>query len=132
MTEHAGRLEEVARQLRTALETADLSALSDLLDPDVRWGPPGDPSPPCQTREQVIAWYRRGRESGARAGVSEVVVLGNRVLVGLVVVGTRSAAESGGQAARWQVLTVRDGLAVDIVGFDQRTEAIAHAGAAAE
>jgi hypothetical protein len=64
--------------------------------------------------------------------VSEVVVLGNRVLVGLVVVGTRSAAESGGQAARWQVLTVRDGLAVDIVGFDQRTEAIAHAGAAAE
>ena len=35
----------VARQVRTALESADLTTFSDLLDPNVRWGPPGDESP---------------------------------------------------------------------------------------
>ena len=132
MTEHPESVEAVAHQVRAALETADLSALSDVLDPNVRWGPPGDPSPPCQTREQVIAWYSRAKESGATAQVSEIVVLGNRILVGLAVTGTRSAAQSGGQAARWQLLTVRAGLVVDIVGFDQRSETVAHAEVADE
>jgi hypothetical protein len=80
----------------------------------------------------VIAWYSRAKESGATAQVSEIVVLGNRILVGLAVTGTRSAAQSGGQAARWQLLTVRAGLVVDIVGFDQRSETVAHAEVADE
>jgi hypothetical protein len=73
----------------------------------------------------VLAWYSRGRELGARAQVSEVAVVGDRILVGLVVAGTQPARERGGQATRWQVLTVSGGRICDIVGFDERSEAAA-------
>jgi ketosteroid isomerase-like protein len=120
--------ETVARQVRTALESADLSAFGDLLDPDVRWGAPDAKVPSCQNRAQVLAWYKRGREAGTRATVSEVTVLGDRLVVGLAVGGTRGAQERGGVALRWQVLTVKGGRIVDIVGFDDRSEAVARAG----
>jgi hypothetical protein len=64
MAEQSEAAESVAQRLRIALEAADPSAFGDLLDPNVRWGPPGDPSPPCQNRAQVLSWYRRGREAG--------------------------------------------------------------------
>jgi ketosteroid isomerase-like protein len=132
MSEEAESMERVARQVRIALETADLSAFGDILDPNVRWGAPGDPSPPCQSREQVVSWYQRGEDVGARARVSETTVFGDRILFGLVVAGTRAARERGGKATRWQVLTVKDGRVVDIVGFEQRSGAVAHAAVPAE
>jgi hypothetical protein len=59
--------------------------------------------------------------------VVETVVLGDRILVGLMVVRNQGAANSGGEAERWQVLTARGGRVVDIVGFEERSEAVAHA-----
>jgi ketosteroid isomerase-like protein len=120
--------ERIARQVSAALAAADLAAFSELLDPDVRWGPPGDPAPPCQSRHQVPAWSRRGREAGVRARVSETVVRGDQILIGLKVAGNRAADARSGEAERWQVLTVRGGRVVDIVGFDERGEAAARAG----
>jgi len=128
MLEQHETMERLGQQVKSALEAADLEAYADLLDPNVHWGPPDSPSPPCQNREQVLSWYRHGRDSGARAHVSEVSVLGNRLLVGLKVAGTEEANERGGIATRWQILTVRDGRVVDIVGFETRGEAVAHAG----
>lgn len=127
MPEQLEATERLAQQVRIALEAADLAAFSDLLDPDVSWGPPGDPSPSCQNRDQVLSWYRRGRQAGVRARVSEIAVLRDRILVGLMVTGSQ-AAEMGGEAERWQVLTVRGGRVVGIVGFDDRSEAAAQAG----
>ena len=136
-------MESLARQVGTALSSADLSAFSDLLDPDVRWGAPGARSPACKNRDQVLTWYRRGRDSGTRAEVTETVVHGDKILVGLRVRGPRAAdAPDGsvgsvgsvgpdGAVPRWQVLTVAGGRIVDIVGFDDRSEAVARAGATA-
>jgi ketosteroid isomerase-like protein len=120
--------ERIARQVRIAYEAADLSAFSDLLDPNVRWGAPDDPSPSCHNRKQVLAWYQRARESGLRAHVSEVVTYRDRVIVGLTVAGRPAAREAGGEAERWQVLTIRGGRIVDIVAFNERSEAVARAG----
>ncbi len=117
----------IADQLRVALGPADLSEFAHLLDPEVRWGSPGDPSPSCQSRQQVLAWYERGRDSGMRARVADLEILGDRILVKLVLTGTDDARERGGRAIRWQVYTVRDGRIVDIVGFDQRGEATDYA-----
>jgi ketosteroid isomerase-like protein len=128
MSEQREALESIARQVGTALEAADLSAFSDLLDPDVHWGAPDDPSPSCQNRKQVLAWYERGRASGTRARVVEVVVGDDRILVGLTVVSNEAATDPGGEVDRWQVLTVRAGRIVDIVGFDDRNEAFSRAG----
>lgn len=127
MPETSESMEHVAMQVKIALQAANLSEFSDLLDPNVRWGPPGDQSPPCTNREQVLDWYRHGKDSGANAHVSEVTVLGDRLLVELVVAGTRAARKRSGKALRWQVLTVRDGRVVEIVGFDQQSEALAWA-----
>src|ERR1700694_741205 len=124
MSEQREVMEGIAQQVKIALEAADLSDFSELLDPDVHWGAPDDPSPSCQNRDQVLAWYRRRRESGGRARVSEVVVLGDRILVGLAVVGNQAARERQGEVERWQILTVRGGRVVDIVAFDERSEAV--------
>jgi hypothetical protein len=117
-------MQHIADQLRTALESADLTGYAHLLDPDVRWGAPGDQEFGCKNRNQVLAWYQRGREAGVRARVTETVVCGDRILVGLEVTGR----ESGDGERRWQVLSVRDGLVVDIAGYDDRDQAAASAG----
>jgi RimJ/RimL family protein N-acetyltransferase len=144
----------LAQLVSQAMEAADLAAFSEYLDPDVHWGPPGDPSPPCQNRDQVLSWYRLARQAGVRAHVSETAVAGDRILVGMRVTGSRRAHEhdatghgresahdhdaagaesapDGGESTRWQVLTVRDGRVVNIVGFDSRAEAAVEAGLAA-
>jgi RimJ/RimL family protein N-acetyltransferase/ketosteroid isomerase-like protein len=125
MPEQADPTARIAQQVRAALEAADLSAFGDLLDADVQWGPPGAPFPVCRSREEVLAWYRHGRDAGIRARVSEVSVHGDRVLVGLRVADGR--AEAGGGAERWQVLTVRGGRVTGITGFGERADAVAHA-----
>jgi hypothetical protein len=117
-------VERLAGQVREALEAADLEAYADLLDPAVRWGPPGDPAPPCQSRRQVLDWYQRGRDAGTRARVTETRVSGDKILVGLAVTGAGTSGETG----RWQVLTVRGGRVAEIVAFDERDEAAAWAG----
>src|SRR5258708_4057692 len=90
----------VAQQVRAAFEAADLSAFGDLLDPDVQWGPPDAPFATCRNREQVLAWYQHGRDSGVQARVSEVTVQGDQVLVGLRVAGNQAANDSAGDIER--------------------------------
>jgi streptomycin 6-kinase len=122
-------VERMAEQVKSALQAADLSAFSELLDPNVRWGAPGDPSPECKNRAQVLSWYQRGLDAGVRARVSEIAVLDDHtILVGLCVARNPAARESGAEVERWQVLTVGGGRVVDIVGFDERSDAVARAG----
>ena len=127
MAKTTATMDELARQVRTALDGGDLSSFRSLLDPDVTWGAPGARQPSCRNRDQVLAWYERGREAGTRAEVSDVSVLGDRLLVTMTVHGTAGAEDRGGAALRWQVLTVRDGRIVDIAGFDDRVDATAFA-----
>ena len=121
-------MDELARQVRIALAAEDLSAFTGLLDPDVTWGAPGARNPACKNRNQVLAWYQRGREAGVRGSVFNVEVLGDRLLVSMSVQGTDDAQARGGAALRYQVLTVRGGRIVEIVGFDDKAEALTHAG----
>jgi len=120
-------MDELARQVRMALEAADLSSFRALLDPDVTWGAPGARRPSCRNRDQVLTWYERGRQAGTRAEVGDISVVGDRILVSLTVRGSPAAEDRGGAGLRWQVLTVRAGSIVDIVGFDDRMDATAHA-----
>ncbi len=115
-------MDDIAAQVRMALVAEDPSAFAELLDPDVTWGPPGASNPGCKNRNQVLAWYQRGREAGVRGSVFDVEVLGDRLLVSMSVRGTENARERGGAALRFQVLTVRNGRIVDIVGFDDKAD----------
>jgi hypothetical protein len=117
---------EIAVLVRNALAAEDLSAFTELLDPAVTWGAPGARSPACKNRNPVLAWYQRGRDVGVRGSVYDVEVFGDRLLVSMSVRGTESARERGGVALRFQVLTVRSSKVVDIVGFDDKTEALSY------
>src|SRR5277367_434310 len=119
-------IDEIAALVRNALAAEDLSAFTELLDPAVTWGAPGARSPACKNRNQVLAWYLRGRDAGVRGSVYDVEVLGDRLLVSMSVRGTETARERGGAALRFQVLTVRRSKVVDIVGFDDKTEALSY------
>ncbi|HEY1762517.1 MAG TPA: nuclear transport factor 2 family protein [Acidimicrobiales bacterium] len=124
MAESATHMEQVARDLRLAYELGDTELFGALLAPDVTWGPPGDP-PTCRSKNQVLAWYENGANAGARAQVQSIEIVGEQLLVGLVVVGTSSAKKLSRQAVRWQVLTVSGSRIVDIVGFEQKSDATA-------
>src|SRR5580658_4383139 len=119
-------MDEIAMLVRNALAAEDLSAFAELLDPAVTWGAPGARNPSCKTRNQVLAWYQRGRDAGVRGSVHDVEILSDRLLVSMSVRGTENARERGGAALRFQVLTVRRGKVVDIVGFDDKTEALSY------
>ena len=125
MDTHAD-MARVAAGVRTALASADLDAFADLLDPHVTWGAPGDPSPPCQNRNQVLAWYRQGRADGRRAHVLDVTTHDDKILVAMTV--TDRDHPSGDEHERWQVLTVANSLIVDIRGYDDQTDAATAAG----
>lgn len=120
-------VEELAEQVRKALAAEDVSAFADLLDPNVTWGAPGSRNPTCKNRNQVLGWYERAQEVGVRGSVFDVDVLGDRLIVSLSVQGTEGARERGGTSLRFQVLTVRDGQIVEIVGFDEKAEALSYA-----
>lgn len=121
----AGLIERV----RLALESGDLDAIRDLLDPAARWGAPEGPDEAdCQNRDQVVAWWARARAAGARAVVTEVTAGAGTLLVGLEVTGIPAVREAGQAAQRWQVLTLRGDRIVDIRGFDDRAIAAARAG----
>jgi hypothetical protein len=124
-----GEPAELTERVRLALESGDLAAIRDLLDPSARWGAPEGPhEADCQNREQVAAWWASARAAGARAVVTEVTTGAGTLLVGLEVTGTPAAREAGGAAERWQVLTLRGDRIVDIRGFDNRAAAVARAG----
>jgi hypothetical protein len=106
---------EVAAHVKEVLESNDLERFAELLSPDVHWGAPGDASPPCQNRKQVLTWYSKGREAGRRvATVTHVEVRGSAVLVGM-------RLEGGEQ--QWQVLRVGPDGVNDIRGFEEQDRA---------
>lgn len=118
------QMEQLARDVQAALQTADVTGYRELLDPDVTWGAPDDTQSGCRNRDRVLAWYRRGKSKGVRANVIETVVHNDKILVGLANLDAQSSSDSGTQAQRWQILTVRDGLIVDIRGFEERAPAV--------
>jgi ketosteroid isomerase-like protein len=117
-------MEELAKQVRSALASADVEAYGELLHPNVHWGAPDDPESGCHNREEALGWYRRGRAKGVRARVTETLVQGDKILVGMTVTGRQASKDDGGQEGRWQVLSVAEGKIVDICGFEDRDDAV--------
>ena len=117
--------DEIAELVRGSLESADHNAYRLLLDPNVHWGSPDDRAAGCRNRNEVLAWYQRGRAKGIRARVRETIVRGNHILIGMTLSGTPSPTPSDEKTDRWQVLTVVCGRVTGIRGFNTREGAVA-------
>ena len=104
----------IAGRVRRALEAADLDEFADLLSPDVHWGPPGDPTPPCRNRSQVLRWYAQGhgpRGAGRASPRSRSTA-------------TPSWSASGSRTGeeRWQVMRVGPEGVTDTGGYEDQAE----------
>ncbi len=109
----------VAHAYKTALEAADIDAIAELCDPQVRWGPLEYPDAGCHNRRDALKFYRQGKAAGARATVTELEPRGDKLLVAMRVTGMRGMSE-GEAVDLWQVVSVRDGKVVDIAGAEDR------------
>lgn len=75
--------DDIGARIRAALDAANLTQSPDLLAPQAHWGAPDEPAPPCRNREQVLAWYRRGRDdatTASQARVTEVITHADKIL----------------------------------------------------
>ena len=116
-------------RVKHALESGDMDALKDLLDPDARWGAPEGPqASDCRNRDQILAWWGRAQAAGARATVTEVITGPGTLLVGLQAVRPAVPGECPETGQRWQVLTVRDDRITDIRGYEDRETTARRAG----
>jgi hypothetical protein len=117
--------EALALRVRVALDSADLGQFAELLDPKVRWGAPDDPNPSCQSRRDLLAWYRQGRAAGTHGRVGDVEGYGDKILIHMVIAATSAADGAPVQSDRRQVLTCAHVRVVNIRGFETRDEALA-------
>jgi hypothetical protein len=113
----------IASRVRYAMEAVDLQQMGELLAPDARWGAPEQDVPTCRNAQQILAWYELARENGVRADITEVVTVGNHIVVGLKILPNAKDKEKPPNAVRWQVLTVEDDLVTEIRGYETRGEA---------
>ena len=117
-------MDVLATEIRLAMELADLQAMGVLLAPDARWGAPEQEVPTCRNAPQMLSWYELARDSGVRADVGEIVVIGDHIVVGLTLHPKPEDAQHSRDSKRWQVLSVKDGQVVEIRGYERRSAAI--------
>ena len=109
-------METLAQRVRYAMEAIDLATMEELLAPDARWGAPEQDVPTCRDLAQA---------NGVSADITEVVVVGENIVVGLKIHANPKTKSKGN--ARWQVLSVRDGRIAEIRGYETRGDATSFA-----
>jgi hypothetical protein len=116
-------METIAARVRLAMESADLRLMGELLASDARWGAPEQDVPTCRNAQQVLSWYEMARDNGVRADITEVAIIGQRIVIGLKVLPNPKEKKRSRNVVRWQVLSVEDEHVVEIRGYDTRGEA---------
>ena len=117
-------MDVLATEVRRAMDSADLQSMGGLLAPDARWGAPEQEVPTCRNAQQILSWYELARDSGVRADVGDIVVIGEHMVVSLTIHPKPEDAANARDTKRWQVLSVKDGLVAEIRGYERRREAI--------
>jgi ketosteroid isomerase-like protein len=115
---------ELARRGYEAVMRGDLNAISEILDPDVKWHA-GDPASGCQNRKQTLGfmsqnWMRRGGPPGE---LVELIGAGDKVIVIM-----RRFGDEGESELVANLTTFRDGKVIEMVHYPDPDEARAAAG----
>ena len=114
---------ELARRGWEAAQRGDLEAISELLDPDVKWHG-GDPASGCLNRAQALEWMRRATLRRALPKLVDVVGAGDKVAVVMA-----RPSEEGGTELVANVSTFRDGKVIEMVHYPDANDALAVVGA---
>lgn len=118
---------EIARQGFAAIARGDFDAISEFLDPDVKWHG-GSPADGCQNRKQTLAWMRSRPQRGAgrMPELVDVVEAGDRVVV---ILQPPAGADDPRPRQTANLSTFRDGKVVEMVHYDDAADALAALGA---
>ena len=116
-------LMEKARIGLQSWQDGDLSALEELLDPDVEllWWEPGDWD--CHSREDVLRVLAQRRSEVANRAEVELIDAGENVLVSV----SHTADRPDWPDEPATVIRFRDGKAIEMRQFKSREEALAAA-----
>jgi len=116
-------MDTLAEEVRDAMEKVDLVAMAALLAHDARWGAPEQSVPTCRNAQQILSWYEMARDNGVRADITEIVIEGDHIVVGLKILNPNAPSKVPDNQ-RWQVLSVDGGLVSEIRGYETRHESL--------
>lgn len=108
----------VAAALPAVLAARDPAAFEHLLHDGVRWGGEEETPETCRSRAQVGAYYAALLAQGVHLDVVDVHTRGEQVLARLRVTRPGELGAAAEHAERRVVLSVHDGLVVDILEPD--------------
>lgn len=102
----------------------DLDTVASMLAAGVSWhgGNPADPGS-CHNRSEALRYMRRARRQGPLPEVTDVVEVGDKVVVTL----RRPGAGGEEPTLVANVTTIREGKVVEMVHFESPAEALAAA-----
>lgn len=115
-------LVDLARRGYEAVRRGEVDAISEFLDPDVKWHG-GDPASGCQNRKQALEWMRGARERGPIGELVELIDAGDKVVVIM-----RRTGDDGRPELVANLTTFRDGKAIEMVHYPDPDAARAAAG----
>jgi hypothetical protein len=113
VVERPGSTQEIAAQVRSALETRDLTALEPLLADDAQWGS-------CVGRAQVVEWMQDATSSGLVVEVADAIAHPDRVVLQLRV----RNPDDDDVAELYQVLLIRDAKITEVLDAADRDQAL--------
>jgi ketosteroid isomerase-like protein len=125
--------EWIVREAFLAYDRGDVARMMEFVDPDLEWtflDPSlGDPHPQtCRGRGELEKALRRQAERGLRPELEQVIAAGNKVMLVMRTPGVDQYREREAEDRTYDVITVRDGLIVEMCACRDRGEAHVMAG----
>jgi ketosteroid isomerase-like protein len=125
--------EWIVREAFLAYDRGDVARMMDFVDPDLEWTylDPGldDPRPQvCRGREELEKVLHLQAERGLRSELEEVVAAGDQVILVMRTPGLDRFRYLQAHDRTYDVITVRDGLIVELHACRDHTEARSLAG----
>ena len=109
---------EIARRGFGAVLAGDFDAVTEFLDPDVKWhGGDPDGEGACRNRDEALAVIRQAFDQGFAADLVSVIGAGDRVVVIL--------RPAGADRTVANLTTFRDGRAIEMIHFPNPDDALA-------
>lgn len=106
--------------------TGDLSVLEGALDPDAQWLGVED-GQICENRKMILTVMKRNLPRGFAGRIEETVEVGGRVVVAFRPAQSRNDGRPLDHGIAYVVVTMHDGLVIELKGSADRAAAVTYA-----
>jgi ketosteroid isomerase-like protein len=117
---------ELLHRAWEAMSDGDLSVLEGALDPDAQWLGVED-GQICENRKMILTVVERNLHGGLAGRIEETVEVGDRIVVAFRPDQPRDDGRPLDQGIAYVVVTMRDGLVVEMKGCADRATAMTYA-----